>query len=712
MSRLSPRNPLTLLLGLMVAVCLAPLSVWPVSASSKTAKEASATEPFQADIVIYGGTSAGLAAAIEAVRLGKSVAVIEQTQHLGGLTTSGLGWTDTGNKTVIGGISLEYYERVKKEYEKSETWKWQKPEEYSRYNPKENAIWAFEPHIAERVYEDLVKEYNIPVFRGERLDLKNGVTKQGTTIQEIRMESGRRFAGKQFLDASYEGDLLALAGVSFTVGRESNAQYGETLNGVQKVRTISHQFTANVSPYVVPGDPSSGLLPSIHGEDPGEEGAADHRVQAYCYRMCLSNHPENRVPFPKPANYDPLRYELLARYLVTGWDGVFRKFDVIPNRKTDTNNHGAFSTDNIGMNYDYPEGDYETRAKIIQEHIDYQQGLLWFLANDPRVPEKIQTEMNRWGLAKDEFVDNNHWPYQLYVREARRMVSDFVMTEPYLRRTVPTPEPVGMGSYNMDSHNVQRYVTPEGFARNEGDIQVNPGGPYPISYRALCPKREECTNLLVPVCLSSSHIAYGSIRMEPVFMILGHSAAAALSQAIDRGVAVQDVDYEQLQQQLLKEGQVLEYTGPYAQPKMVIDPQSLTGIVVDNTQAKLQGNWISSGANSPYVGTEYLHDGNSDQKNLSARFEFKVPKSGEYDVRLSYPANANRASNATVEVEYHHGSTILTVNQQKKPTVEKAFISLGAYEFSDAAPGSVTISNANANGFVIADAIWLVPVEK
>lgn len=703
------RSPLSAIFSWLMTACLMTGATLPLTEQSTWAAEKS--QVHEADVVIYGGTSAGIAAAVELVRLHKSVVVIEPGQHLGGLTSGGLGWTDSGVKSVIGGIALEYYERVKREYDKPETWKWQNPEEYALYRKNEKAIWAFEPHIAERVFEDLVREYKIPVYRGERLDLKQGVVKSGVELKEVKMESGLRFRGRCFIDATYEGDLMALAQVQYTIGREPCAQYGETLNGIQKARTISHQFEAPVSPYIVPGNPSSGLLPGVHGEDPGEDCEGDHRVQAYCFRMCLSNHPDNRVPFPKPENYDPLRYELLARYLATGWAGVFRKFDVIPNRKTDTNNHGAFSTDNIGMNYDYPDGDYATRERIIQEHTAYQLGLMWFLANDPRVPAPIQNQMNQWGLAKDEFLDNNHWPHQLYIREARRMVSDFVMAEPHLRRQQPTPDAIGMGSYNMDSHNVQRYVTPEGFARNEGDIQVNPGGPYPVSYRAIVPRKQECVNLLVPVCLSSSHIAYGSIRMEPVFMILGHSAAAAAAQALERGIAIQDIDYELLRTQLLKEGQVLEYSGPYREPKLNIDPKSLPGLVLDNAQAKLTGEWVASQAAQAYVGTEYLHDGNADQGSKSARFEFTVANSGKYEVRLAYPPNSNRASNATVEIEHRQGLETLDVNQKKAPYINKVFVSLGAYEFSNEQVGSVTISNANADGYVIADAIWLVPVQ-
>jgi len=699
------RNGYSFFIGVLVAGTFFLLGSFQANAESSG-------KVHSADVVIYGGTSAGVVAAVQAVRLGKTVILIESGVHLGGLTSGGLGYTDSGNKTVVGGIALAYYQRLKTIYDNPKTWKWEKAEEFKKYQPKKKAIWVFEPHLAEKVYEQLVAENNIPVYRNQRLDLNCGVTKKANQIIEIKMESGRRFRGKRFIDATYEGDLMAKAGVSYTVGREANSQYGETMNGVQKTRAISHQFVNPVSAYLVPGDRSSGLLPGVHGDDPGEDGTADHRIQAYCFRMCLSNHPENRVPFPKPKNYDPLRYELLARYLQTGWDGVFNKFDMIPNRKTDTNNHGAFSTDNIGMNYDYPEGDYKTRERIINEHRDYEQGFFWFLANDPRVPEKIQTRMNTWGLAKDEFLDNENWPHQLYVREARRMVSDFVMTENHLIRKLETDKPIGMGSYNMDSHNVQRYVTAEGFARNEGDIQVSPGGPYPVSYSAIVPREKECANLLVPVCLSSSHIAYGSIRMEPVFMILGQSAAAAACQSIDHQQAVQNIDYQLLKKQLLKDGQVLEYTGPYRKPRVGIAPKSLPGIVIDDTQAKLKGEWSRSSSSAIFVGPSYLHDANNSQGEKSVTYEFKVPQDGSYEVRISYAHNPNRASNVPVTIYYSDGTETKIVNQKKVPTIKKAFVSLGTYRFSKQTPGKVVINNKQTNGYVIADSVWIVPGEE
>ena len=518
-----------------------------------------------ADVIIYGGTSGAITAAVQAKKMGKSVIVVSPDVHLGGLSSGGLGYTDTGDKSVIGGLSREFYQGVYNHYDKEESWKWQKKSEYGNKGQGTPAIdgdqrtmWIFEPHVAEKVFEKFVDDHNLIVHRDEWLNRDGGVVKDEARIISFTTLSGKEYHGKIFIDATYEGDLLATAGVSYHVGREANSVYGEEWDGVQ-VGTLhhGHWFSEDIDPYVVPGDPFSGLLPRVSGEDPGIKGEGDNKIQAYCFRMCLSNHPDNRIPFPPPENYNPDEYELLARVLAKGWDETFNKFDPIPNRKTDTNNHGPFSTDNIGMNYEYPEGSYAKRREIIKEHEDYQKGLMYFLANDPAIPEDIRKEMNKWGLAKDEFVDNSNWPHQIYVREARRMIGEFVMTENEVLGKKPVPQPVGMGSYTMDSHNIQRYVKPDGYVQNEGDIGVRVPHPYQIDYRSLIPKKKECENLLVSVCVSSSHIAFGSIRMEPVFMILGQSAATAAVMAIDQNISVQDLAYDELSKQLLKDGQIL-----------------------------------------------------------------------------------------------------------------------------------------------------------
>lgn len=523
------------------------------------------------DVVVYGGTSAGVIAAVQTARMGKSVIIVCPDRHLGGLSSGGLGFTDTGNKAVIGGLAREFYHRIWKHYDQPSAWKWQTRETYGNrgqgtpaIDGEQRTMWIFEPHVAEQVFEELVREHAIPVHRDEWLDRAAGVTKAHGRLTTIRTLGGRSYAGRMFLDATYEGDLMAAAGVDYHVGREAQSVYGEKWNGVQTgVLHHRHHFGAvpqPISPYVVPGDPTSGVLPRISPDPPGEYGAGDHRVQAYCYRMCLTDHPDNRLPFPKPAGYDPGQYELLVRIFAAGWRETFDKFDPIPNRKTDTNNHGPMSTDNIGFNYDYPEASYARRREILAEHRTYQQGWLYFIAHDPRVPPEVQAAMRRWGLPKDEFQDNGGWPHQIYVREARRMIGQFVMTEHELLGNRPTPDSVGMGSYTIDSHNVQRYITPAGHVQNEGDIGVGLRGPYAIAYGALVPRAGQAENLLVPVCVSSSHIAFGSIRMEPVFMILGQSAATAAVLALEEDVAVQELPYPRLRERLLRDGQILEAT--------------------------------------------------------------------------------------------------------------------------------------------------------
>ena len=520
---------------------------------------------FEADVVVYGGTSAAVIAAVEVAQSGKSVILVSPDLHLGGLTAGGLGWTDTGKKEAIGGLSRNFYHRIWQYYNKDEAWRWQKREDYGNRGQGTKAVdgskrtmWIFEPHVAESVFEDYIKEFKIKTFRNEWLNRSSGIQKNNSKIVSFTTLSGKVFKGKVFIDATYEGDLMASSGVSYHVGRESTKTYDEKWNGVQTgVLHHQHWFWENISPYKIPGDSTSGLLPKISKEPPGEYGTADNKIQAYCFRLCMTNNDENRKPFPKPKNYDPSQYELLLRSLLTGRKDFFRKFDPIPNYKTDTNNHGPFSSDNIGMNYDYPDASYQKRRAIIEEHKNYQMGLLYFVANDPRVPSDIREKLSQWGLAKDEFKDNENWPHQIYVREARRMIGSYITTEQDVLLKREVPKPIGMGSYAMDSHNVQRYITPQGFVQNEGDIGVKPPAPYSISYGSLTPQKNQCSNLLVPVCLSSSHIAFGSIRMEPVFMILGQSAAVAACIAIDENSAVQDIDYNDLKALLLNKGQVL-----------------------------------------------------------------------------------------------------------------------------------------------------------
>lgn len=671
------------------------------------------------DIVIYGGTSAAVIAAVQAKKMGKSVVIVSPDKHLGGLSSGGLGWTDTGNKAVIGGLARDFYHRIWKEYQEPGTWKFQKPEEYggkgqgtAAIDGENRTMWIFEPGVAEKVFNDYVSEFDIRVDREEWLDRENGVEMKDGKIVSITTLSGKKYPGTVFMDTTYEGDLLAAAGIDYHVGREANSVYGEEWNGVQTgVLHHGHHFGGldPISPYVDPDDPSSGVLPRISTADPGEKGKGDHRVQAYCFRMCLTNDPENRIPFPKPEGYDPDQYELLLRIFDAGWRSTFGKFDPIPNHKTDTNNHGPFSTDNIGYNYEYPEASYEKRREIIAEHETYQKGLMYFVSNDPRVPEEVRTEMATWGLPKDEFTDNGNWSHQLYIREARRMVGDHVMTGPQLRKLEPTPDSVGMGSYTIDSHNVQRYITPEGYVQNEGDIGVSTRGPYEIAYGSLVPKKEQCENLFVPVAVSASHIAYGSIRMEPVFMILGQSAATAAALAIDGGTAVQEVVYSDLKPLLEREGQILEYEGPISGGKG--QPVSkMEGIIIDDEKATLRGHWTGSTSAKEFIGYNYRHDNNQGNGNSTATFTTEIEDGGKYAVRFGYTPNPNRANNVKVTINHADGADTVVVDETKKPS-HGLFQELGTYTFEAGQEATVTVTNKGTDGYLVIDGVQFEAVK-
>lgn len=548
-------------------------------------KASQRSDSVKADVVIYGGTAAAVIAAVQVAQMDKSVIIVCPEKHLGGLTSGGLGFTDTGNKAVIGGLAREFYQRVYDHYQSDSAWIRQKKDEYGNKGQGTPAIdgdkrtmWIFEPHVAGQIFEAIVSENNIRVDRDHWLDRESGVEMKKGEISSIRMLNGKVYQGKVFIDATYEGDLMAAAGVSYRIGRESNREYNEQWNGVQKDHKVAYRFLnesrshfppREIDPYVVPGDPSSGVIPRVSTDPPGETGDGDKKIQAYCYRLCLTDVKENQVPFEMPENYDPWQYEVLGRLFEAGWGKLelihdrgthIAKFDPIPNRKTDTNNHGPFSTDNIGMNYDYPEGSYERRREIIEEHENYQKGLFYFYLNDPRVPEEVRNEIGRWGLAKDEFTDNGYWPYQLYIREGRRMAGAFVMTENEVKKLKPVPRPVGMGSYTLDSHHTQRYITSEGFVENEGNVNAKTNGPYQIDMWSMLPRQEECTNLLVPVAVSASHIAFGSIRMEPVFMILGQSAGVIACMSIENNQDLHEQDYHEVKATLIEKGQVLDYT--------------------------------------------------------------------------------------------------------------------------------------------------------
>jgi hypothetical protein len=654
-----------------------------------------------AEVVVYGGTASGVMAAVAAAREGKSVILVAPEKHLGGMVSGGLGATDVGNARAIGGYAREFFDRVRAHY-------------ITKYGADSQQVkdctggFRFEPHVAEAIFDAMLAEAKVAVHRGAPLLGTDCKKDRIVTIRAGTVAKGfHDITGQVFIDASYEGDLMAQAGVRYTIGRESSKQYGDSIAGVQK-HSPAHQWSVKISPYLE----GKNRLPLIQPDAPGSPGAGDRKVQAYNFRLCMTQRPEERVPWSKPANYDPARYELLARYLKAKPGlkvGQLMNPVKIPNGKTDTNNNGPFSTDHIGANWSYPDADPATRKRIWQDHIDYTHGFLWFLASDPRVPAALQKEINTWGLAKGEFTDSEHWPHQLYVREARRMIGTYVMTQADIMDNRTKDDSVGLGSYNTDSHHVQRVVGPDGFVLNEGDFQV-PVKPYAIPFRSLVPKAAECSNLLVPACCSASHVAYCTIRMEPVYMILGQASGVAAALAIDGKTSVQQVPADKLQAQLKAQKAVLSPDEISVKAGASgLDPRKLGGIVVDDAQAQKSGAWTFSASSTPYVGAGYHHDGNEDQGQKKVRFTPTLPRAGDYEVRLFYPAHSNRASNALVIV---HGAGVektLHVNQ-RQPAGPMGRV-LGTFHFDPGSSGYVELRNDGADGFVIADAVMWVAVK-
>lgn len=672
-----------------IAVCLI------VSLHQATAK--------QPDVLVYGGNPGGIAAAIAAAREGCTVRLLETTKHLGGLTTGGLSHTDVGPRPeIIGGIAKEFFERADAHYG----------------DPKRTAgreFWYHEPHVAEQTFTAMLHAAGVEVVFGGRVQ---SVEKDGARISALTTTDGTRHEARLFMDASYEGDLMSRAGVSYTVGRESAETYGEALAGFRpapfRFREADYMSDAKSAythgtPAKIPAHDKDGkLLPGINTAWP-PPGSGDKRSQAYNFRVIVTHRMENRVPFPKPAVYDPLRYEILAR-IVEAFPGIrFEKLvylGALPNGKFDANASGLVQgTDHVGGNVDYPDGDYATRDRIWQDHVDYVQGFFWFLANDPRVPSTLRAQAAEYGLAKDEFTDNANWPYALYVREARRMIGPHVMTQRDCTKEITKRDSIGMGAFILDSHAVQRLVDRDGFVIDEGNFDV-PVRPYQIPYRSVTPKKEQCENLLVPVCLSASHVTYGSIRMEPQFMIVGHSCGVAASMALKDNLAVQDVDVTTLRSELSAQKQVLEL----ATLANLTLAENLPGIVVDDEAATYTGDWTASGYGDPIDGTS-RNDANAGKGKKSARFEAKLPAAGTWEVRLAYSAAPNRAAKVPVTIEHATGRATVIVDQQKPPTVEKHFVVLGRFTFTADKPPSVTVSNEGTTGFVAVDAVQWIQVK-
>lgn len=639
----------------------------------------------EVDICIYGGTSAGVIAAYTAQQSGKSVLLIEPGRHLGGMSSGGLGFTDIGNKYVVQGLALDFYRRLGTHYGKLEQ-------------------WIFEPSVAETIFNDYINRAGVEVWYENRLA---GVEKQDNAITSITLENSkhpdnatnRKVRAKIFIDCSYEGDLLARSGVSYIVGREANKQYGETYNGVELMDR--HQFPDGIDPYRIKGDSTSGLIYGINSAPVNPNGTGDKKVQAYNFRITLTNRPENRIPITKPDNYDPSRYELLLRLKESRpWNkhtDVFIWSDM-PNGKTDINNFGGFSTDVIGENWNYPDAGYEERARIWKFHEDYTKGLLYFVGHDERIPESIRNQMLEWGYPKDEYVDNGHWTHQLYVREARRMIGELVMTQHHCQGRETVTDGIGWAAYTMDSHNCDRHVV-NGMVKNEGNVEIGGFGPYPISYRAITPKQNEVQNLLVPVCLSTSHIAYGSIRMEPVFMVLAQSAAIAAGQAIDRhNNCVQKVDA----QAVLKEFR----DNPLAdksQPEILIDNH-------DTLHVQRTGEWKTEIWKA--YGPDFFSDDSKGTSPKDIRYTPTIPVDNMYEIYAYFPKVQNATTQTHIDI-YDGNELHKKIIQSSDIIVEGQtsgeWISVGQYKLSKGMDNYVRISNEEADGVVVADAVLFIP---
>jgi hypothetical protein len=643
-------------------------------------------KPTQYDVCIYGGTSAGVIAAYAAAKMGKTVLLIEPGKHLGGLTSGGLGYTDIGNKYAISGLALDFYRRMGKHYGKFEQ-------------------WIFEPHVAEEIFIDYIKTAKVRVLYEYRI-IKAG--KNNGFIKEIVLEnsslpsvsSNKTIAAKMFIDCSYEGDLMAKAGVSYTVGRESNNTYNETFNGVQLME--GHQFPDGIDPYKIPGDSTSGLLWGIGNDKLQPTGSGDKKVQTYNYRICLTDDPKNMSAIVHPEDYDSTKYELLLRLFKaqpakrTLNDYFF--FGQMPNHKTDINNRGGFSSDMIGMNYNYPEADYNERKNIIKKHEAYTKGLFYFYGHDSRVPRELKNEMLKYGYPKDEYRDNKNWSPQLYIRECRRMIGVYVMTQANCQGREIVNDGIGMAAYTMDSHNCERIVV-NGMVKNEGNVEIGGFGPYPVSYRSLIPKETECKNLFVPVCLSASHIAYGSIRMEPVFMVLAQSAAVAACMAIDAKQTVQQIGLKNLQN-FLKKNPLLDG----ATPEVLADND-------DSAHVTITGNWkkITSGGYGPSF---LMTEAPAEEKKIKFIPEIKV--SGNYTVYAYVPKIANAAMQTNFIIFDGKKSKNVIINKsdvQVEGQTSGEWISLGKYALQKGTNAFVIITNKNADGIVVADAVLFVPVK-
>ncbi len=685
------------LLSLFLAVLFLLLS--PLQAAQTEQQK-----PLRADVIVYGATPGGFCAAIAAAREGAEVILLEPTDHIGGLNTGGLSFSDS-NQTVrstVMGLFDEWHTRIEKDYaDRGITLPY-------KVSVKDQSKWTYEPHVAMRVTRQMLNEAGVKVLPEQRLQ---SVQKAGTQIKELVTNRGR-FAAKVFVDGTYEGDLMAAAGVSWTIGREGKAEYGESLAGKRYPKG-----KMKINGFDDQGQP----LPLITTTDAGPEDEGDSRVMVYSFRLCLTDDPDNRVPFPKPKNYDPARFEVVRRYVKSGgrvgWDMY-----PLPGGKLDGNNSigGQFSLGLVGACNGWSEADAAGRAAIWEEHKQYTLEFYHFLTTDPAVPEKIREQYARLGLCKDEFPEYEHFSPALYVREGRRMRGMFVLSQKDILDQPVKEDPIVISSFPIDSHDCQRVALKGGGVINEGTIfpvrraYPKQGYAYHVPYRSILPKPDECTNLLVPVALSCTHVGISSIRVEPTWMILGQSAGIAAALTASKNTTVQKLPYPELRKRLLERGQVLELPEVPQEPKTVsgIDPKTLPGMVLDDGAAELKGSWSRSTNFKPYIGKGYVHDGKQGNGSASATFRFKVPHTGRYQLLMAYSAHPTRAKQVPVKVASGTEQATLTVDQTRRLPAGKRFREIGTVRLQGDTESTITVSNDQTDGFVILDAIQLLPIAE
>lgn len=668
---------------------------------------ASSVAAAESDVIVYGATPGGFCAAIAAAREGASVLLLEPTDHVGGVNTGGLCFSDS-NQTVrstVRGLFEEWHERIEKDYQSRGV---ALPYKVSE---KDHKPWTYEPHVAAKITKEMLDGAGVKVLTKRVL---KSVTKTGARITKLLTSDGE-FAARVFIDATYEGDLMAAARVSWTIGREGKKGFGESFAGKQYPKG-----KMSISGLDAAGNP----MPLITTTDAGAEDEGDRRVMVYSFRLCLTNDPGNRVPFPEPAHYDPSRFEAVRRYLaqekrpILLWD-----LYPLPGGKFDANNGigKQFSMGLVGGCNTWCEGDAAERAKVWEAHKQYTLELYRFLTTDAAVPEHLRKQLAELGLCRDEFASSEHWSPQLYVREGRRMKGEYVISQKDIMEQAAKEDAIVVSSFPIDSHDCQRVALADGVI-NEGTIipvrmkDRRHGYPYQVPYRSITPNAGECDNLLVPVALSATHVAYCSIRVEPTWMILGQSAGVAASLAVKQNLPVQRLPYPALRERLLAQKQVLDLPVlpdlPQIEAVVSIDPKTLPGIVLDDAQAELKGEWSKSSNFKPHIGTGYLHDDKRGDGQSTATFHCKVAKPGRYDVRMAYSAHETRAKTVPLTIQGNGKTTKLIVDQTKPIPAGEAFRSIGTVELEKTDDAVITICNTATDGFVIVDAVQLVPLEK